>query len=239
MSPEQAAALRGPFPSEVVGKLPRVWCAACRDSRTRSCEQHQRRRCPDCGNNITSAHVHLDYVGHAQVTDRLLAVDPGWVWEPVAFDDAGLPAVDRHGGLWIRLTVAGVTRYGYGHADGKSGPDAVKEAIGDALRNAAMRFGVGLDLWGATPVNGDPAGPGTDAQPERQRAEQAVVDKATAAGFTTQRLHADLADRHASTAATVAELLTELTDDQLRDEWRYFHNLAAHRAETAGQVDDG
>jgi hypothetical protein len=40
-----------------------------------------------------------------------------------------------------------VTRYGYGAADGKSGGDAMKEMIGDALRNAAMRFGAALDLW--------------------------------------------------------------------------------------------
>jgi hypothetical protein len=83
----------------------------------------------------------LSYVGHAATTDRLLAVDPNWSWEPVAFDEQGLPAFDARKGLWIRLTVCGVTRYGYG--DGSS----VKECIGDAIRNAAMRFGVALDLW--------------------------------------------------------------------------------------------
>lgn len=91
--------------------------------------------------------TYLDYVGHAATTDRLLTVDPTWSWEPVAFDQRGLPAFDEQGGLWIRLTVCGVTRLGYGHAAGKKGPDATKEAIGDALRNAAMRFGVALDLW--------------------------------------------------------------------------------------------
>jgi len=83
----------------------------------------------------------LDYVGHAAVTDRLLTVDPEWSWEPFALDDHGLPALDRAGNLWIRLTVCGVTRIGVG--DGKS----AKECIGDAIRNAAMRFGVALDLW--------------------------------------------------------------------------------------------
>jgi hypothetical protein len=84
----------------------------------------------------------LDYVGHAATTDRLLAVDPAWTWEPVAFGDDGLPAFTTGKGLWIRLTVCGVTRYGFG--DGAT----VKECIGDAIRNAAMRFGVALDLWG-------------------------------------------------------------------------------------------
>jgi hypothetical protein len=29
----------------------------------------------------------LDFVGHAAITDRLLAVDPLWTWEPFAVDD--------------------------------------------------------------------------------------------------------------------------------------------------------
>lgn len=89
----------------------------------------------------------LDYVGHADVTNRLLDADPFWSWEPLALTDQGLPRMDEFGGLWIRLQVCGVERLGYGDAAGKKGPNAVKEAIGDALRNAAMRFGVALHLW--------------------------------------------------------------------------------------------
>lgn len=150
MTQAVAAILREPFKPNEIGKLPRIYCGKCRDSRTKNCETHQKIRCGDCRNTITTAHLHLDYVGHAEITDRLLQADPAWGWEPVAFSATGTPLVDEHGGLWIRLTVAGVTRLGYGHADGKKGPDAVKESIGDALRNAAMRFGVALDLWGAT-----------------------------------------------------------------------------------------
>ena len=91
--------------------------------------------------------VKLAYVGHAALTDRLLDTDPSWLWEPLALDDRGLPALDESGGLWIRLTVCGVTRLGYGDAGAKKGGDAMKERIGDALRNAAMRFGAALDLW--------------------------------------------------------------------------------------------
>lgn len=82
----------------------------------------------------------LDYVGHAAVTDRLLTVDPLWSWEPFSIGPDGLPAMQGQN-LWIRLTICGVTRIGVG--DGKS----AKECIGDAIRNAAMRFGVALDLW--------------------------------------------------------------------------------------------
>lgn len=152
MTPEQAAALRKPFDASSIGKLPRITCKACRENKMGgTCAQHERKvKCRECGNYITPSHLHLDYVGHAEITDRLLMVDSEWTWEPVAFGSDGLPALTREGGLWIRLTVVGVTRLGFGHADGKTGPDAVKESIGDALRNAAMRFGVGLDLWGAT-----------------------------------------------------------------------------------------
>lgn len=136
MNKEQAKALREPFPAAAVGKLPKPYN---RDA--------QKGNCRECGGYHGLPAVHLDYVGHAATTDRLLQVDPEWFWEPVAFDQRGLPGIDEKGGLWIRLTVAGVARLGYGHASGKTGPDAVKEAIGDAIRNAAMRFGVALDLW--------------------------------------------------------------------------------------------
>lgn len=94
----------------------------------------------------------LDFVGHGYLTARFLDVDPEWNWEPFALDENGLPLLDEYGGLWIRLTLCGVTRIGYGDAGGKKGPNAVKEAIGDALRNAGMRFGAALALW----CKGDP-----------------------------------------------------------------------------------
>ena len=96
---------------------------------------------PESIGKLPKGGVMLDYVGHAAVTDRLLTVDPTWSWEPMALTPEGLPALDRSGNLWIKLTICGVTRLGVG--DGKS----AKECIGDAIRNAAMRFGVALDLW--------------------------------------------------------------------------------------------
>jgi len=104
-------------------------------------------RCQLCGGWHHPKVVHLDYVGHAALTDRLLDVDPAWAWEPLALDSEGHPSLDKDGGLWIKLTVNGVSRLGYGDAQGKTGGDAMKERIGDALRNAAMRFGAALDLW--------------------------------------------------------------------------------------------
>ena len=57
----------------------------------------------------------------------------------MSFGPDGLPQFDKNGGLWIRLTVAGVTRVGYGDAAGKSGPNAIKEAIGDAIRKVEQK----------------------------------------------------------------------------------------------------
>ena len=96
---------------------------------------------------LPKAGLQLDFVGHAAVTQRLLEVDPDWTWEPMGYDPSGLPAFDDHGGLWIRLTVCGVTRCGYGEPMGGDVFDRRKGAIGNAIRNAAMRFGVALDLW--------------------------------------------------------------------------------------------
>lgn len=96
---------------------------------------------PETVGTLPKGGTQLSYVGHAAVTDRLLEVDPEWNWEPFATTEQGLPALDEAGNLWIRLTVNGVTRPGVG--DGKN----MKERIGDAIRNAAMRFGVALDLW--------------------------------------------------------------------------------------------
>lgn len=130
------ARLREPFEPHQINKLPKPY-------KTDS----PRSNCRECGGYHGQPAVHLDYVGHAALTDRLLEVDPEWSWEPMAVGPDGLPAFDKDGGLWIKLRICGVTRLGYGDAQGKRGGNAVKEAIGDALRNAGMRFGAALDLW--------------------------------------------------------------------------------------------
>jgi hypothetical protein len=130
------AKLREPFPPNQISKLPKPYS-----------KEGRKGNCPECNGYHGLPAVHLDYVGHAAITARLLDADPNWYYEPLAVGPDGLPAFDRNGGLWIRLTVGGMTRLGYGDAPGKSGGNAVKEAIGDALRNAGMRFGMALDLW--------------------------------------------------------------------------------------------
>lgn len=141
---ENLKLLRQPFPDHQVSKLPKPT-----KSQTDAVKADFKTgmRCTICGGWHHKDVIHLDYVGHAALTDRLLNVDPEWNWEPLAVGVDGYPVIDRDSGMWIRLTVCGVSRLGYGDVQGKTGGDAMKERIGDAMRNAAMRFGAALDLW--------------------------------------------------------------------------------------------
>ena len=105
----------------------------------------KRRKNPD---GSWGSPVFLDYVGHADITKILIEVDPLWNWEPIEWRD-GQPVINESEGistLWIRLTLLGKTMIGCGSAP-SSKDDVAKELIGDALRNAAMRFGIALALW--------------------------------------------------------------------------------------------
>lgn len=146
-SAQGLALLRAPFLPHQVSKLPKPTKAQTEEVRANF---KAGIRCKECGAWHHPQVVHLDYVGHAALTDRLLDADPLWNWEPVSVTAEGLPRLDATGGLWIRLTVCGMTRLGYGNATPKNTGDpgdVIKELIGDALRNAAMRFGAALDLW--------------------------------------------------------------------------------------------
>lgn len=137
--------MRDPFPPHQISLLPKPTI------KREEYAKLPKATCKECGGyHATSKTIHLSYVGHAALTDRLLDVDPAWSWEPLAFTPDGLPRFDATGGLWIRLTVNGITRLGYGNAKGNDYADIgsrEKEVIGDALRNAAMRFGAALELW--------------------------------------------------------------------------------------------
>ena len=169
------AKLREPFPPEAISKLPKG-----------KEDKSKRKRCNVCKGFHDPSMFHLDYVGHAALTDRLLTVDPLWTWEPFATDDHGAPLMERTQdgqsvGLWIRLTVAGMTRLGYGSCEpGKS--DAVKELIGDALRNAAMRFGCALDLWHKGDLPSHDESPEQDPEPVNLAPLEAAIINAQDAG---------------------------------------------------------
>lgn len=177
------ALLRAPFPPHQISKLPKETKSQTEQRKADQAKGNWPAKCSVCGGLHHKNAVHLDYVGHAALTDRLLDTDPSWSWEPLAFRD-GLPAFDPTGGLWIKLTVCGVTRLGYGHAAAKPGMDPgarEKEVIGDALRNAAMRFGAALDLWHKGDLHVEEEGPPPPSMEDRAIAhlKSCAIDRDT------------------------------------------------------------
>ena len=167
---EKLKMLREPFPDHQISKLPKPTKKQTDDVRR---DFKLGIRCKICGGWHHKDVVHLDYVGHAALTDRLLSVDPFWNWEFAQKDESGMPIIDRDGGFWIKLAVCGVIRLGYGDAQGKTGGNAMKERIGDALRNAAMRFGCALDLWHKGDLH---AGIQDDVQDTQKSKENDITD---------------------------------------------------------------
>jgi len=163
--------LREPFEASKIGKLPKPTKQQTDEVRA---DFKKGIRCNICGGWHHKSVVHLDYVGHAALTDRFLTADINWNWEPLSIDSNGLPLI-VDGLLWIKLTVGGVTRLGVGDAGMKKGGDAVKECIGDALRNAGMRFGAALDLWHKGDLHDD--GGQEEAKQEAVKTEKPVVNK--------------------------------------------------------------
>lgn len=135
------AALMAPFPEDWVEKLPKPLKGRdenrgrC-DSNAYSADGHF------CGGWHARA-VHLDYVGHAGITMRLNdTVGPaGWNLEPMSVDSDGLPIISGKE-FWVRLTILGVSKI-----ELAANFQSPQEALGDGLRRAAMRFGVGTYLW--------------------------------------------------------------------------------------------
>lgn len=111
----------------------------------------------------------LDFVGHAAVTDRLNRCAPGWSFSIDERFEAG-------GDCWVQatLTIDDISRSEYG-----DGPDP-KQAVSNALRRAAMRFGVALDLWSKEDLESSGAGlessspaPGTSPETSKGSARRA------------------------------------------------------------------
>lgn len=192
---------------------------------------------PESVGKLPKGGVMLDYVGHAAVTDRLLSVDPEWSWEPLALTPEGLPALDRAGNLWIKLTICGITRIGVG--DGKS----AKECIGDAIRNAAMRFGVALDLWAkealvefaqaaashrTAPLPSAPAGPDpepadgiTSGQQKKMGAlmrEVGITQREHALAYVNDTIGREVTSRSELTKAEAGKVIDALEADSATDQ---------------------
>lgn len=222
----EAVTMRTPFPAHQISKLPKPTKA---QNEAIKADYRKGIRCPICEGWHHPDVIHLDYVGHAALTDRLLDVDPDWSWEPFARGEDGLPLFDKTGGLWINLTINGKTRPGYGHAAAKPNADPgarEKECIGDALRNAAMRFGAALDLWhkgdlhldedaggqsnGAQSAHGEPAHSTEMSDAEWARLVQLV--EASKANGPALLKHYGLKDLRAMTQDQYADCIAKLTE---------------------------
>lgn len=191
--------LRATFEPHQIGKLPKPT-----KQQTDEVKKDFKKgiRCDICGQWHHPKVIHLDYVGHAALTDRLLDVDPQWDWQPMALDPiTGLPLMSNDG-MWILLTVCGISRLGFGDAQGKTGPNAIKEMIGDALRNAAMRFGVALDLWHKGDLHPPEDEPEDEEPPSKQNkfeAKDPINDKKKSAYWES------IADKNCSTISALKE----------------------------------
>lgn len=119
----------------------------------------------------------VDTLNHAVVTDRLQKTDPFWKMEITRWTEANLTPEQYKEGNKTKLRwhpdpnglphvlavygwmeVFGVRRYEVGEVENISSyGDEAKKAISDFIKRAAMRFGVGLDLWTKEDLDGTTA----------------------------------------------------------------------------------
>ncbi len=195
--------------------------------------------CNVCGGWHLPNATHLDYMGHADVTKVLIGIDPFWNWAPLGVDPDGLPVVRVTKGtasLWIALTVLGKTVIGVGTCDAEK-DEVLKELVGDAIRNAAMRFGIALDLWSKAERMKDHA-PERQA-PERSRTaappERRDEERRTKLNERLDALPADYAERVMTRMTERAEVPVGSLDD-LPDGWLDYWERMIRLAETAAEA---
>jgi hypothetical protein len=141
--------LRAPFKDSEISKRPQPTV------RAEEYRQLEKSSCGICGGyHPVEKTIHLDYIGHARVTQRLNEADPEWTWTWGADDpETGKPSkhlsltTDPDGSvsLWMAMTALGVTRRDVGYAPAKA--EQLKDAVSDAISRCGMRFGIGLGLW--------------------------------------------------------------------------------------------
>jgi hypothetical protein len=136
--------------------------------------------CNVCGGWHGLPAIHLDYMGHADVTLALIAIDPLFDYGWLTHDDGTMLIVDRSGRMVLEgwLEVHGVRRRCVGTCEsGKMEPE--KELIGDLLRNGAMRFGVATALWSKSDAHegrdADDGEPAQEATPDEVAGDAASV----------------------------------------------------------------
>jgi len=139
----------------------------------------------------------LSYVGHADITKILIEIDPYWNWEPAEWFE-GRPRIHEHESvftfnngekkvkriavMWGFLTVLGKRVPCVGSCDATK-EDQDKELYGDALRNGAMRLGIGINLWAKGQTSRQQTQRSRDEHPANPRPQRPTVAKAGSAAF--------------------------------------------------------
>lgn len=108
----------------------------------------------------------MPYVSHGSVTKRLNAVAPGWSSRVVEVHSYVKPASGllECAAVTLELTIPGVgSRQEVGTANQpRNFGDDLKNAMSDALKRCAMRFGVAIDLWESADEADEDAYPAQD-----------------------------------------------------------------------------
>jgi hypothetical protein len=91
----------------------------------------------------------MSYISHGLITERLNDTDPGWSSRHIATHTyTGADGSLHCAGVELAVTIGGVERVESGGPQRASHfTDEIKNAYSDALKRAAMRFGVALGMW--------------------------------------------------------------------------------------------
>ena len=190
---------------------------------------------PKIVSKLPKGGITLDFVGHADITRILIEIDPHWSIEPVAYDEAGLPAAKKIGNMiqaGFRMTLHGQTRYCVGSVEERKS-DIGKELVSDAIRNGAMRFGISLSLWTKAEWEDLGATPAVVPAPRKVKAvtETKVtkpLDPETINKFIAACTNANLDHEQVADLANV-NLKDNLTTDDLTKLREAFNNLKGNK----------
>jgi hypothetical protein len=184
----------------------------------------------------------MSYISHGLITERLNEVDPEWSWDRVEehiYYDNGIP---HCAGVTVRLTVGGIARVEAGGPQRQDGfANEIKNAYSDALKRAAMRFGVALDMWESlvdaeydedvTLAERVPAPVQRQAQPQRQQQPQPTS--------TVQSVPAPASERVAggATKKQIGKLRVQASQAGHNDDNLHGQLWARYRLEHLDQLD--
>ena len=190
---------------------------------------------PKIVSKLPKGGITLDFVGHADITRILIEIDPHWSIEPVAYDEAGLPAAKKIGNMiqaGFRMTLLGQTRYCVGSVEERKS-DIGKELVSDAIRNGAMRFGISLSLWTKAEWEDLGATPAVVSAPRKVKAvtETKVtkpLDPETISKFIAACTNANLDHEQVADLAGI-NLKDNLTTDDLTKLREAFNNLKGNK----------